>query len=386
MANRVREKSKVYPGPYVQTANLPGGIEGTRTVYYQTTHDIVPKQRDKITGRFPATPFYTRKIWYSWSPTNFRRSPKSSQLTNLWLDGSFSVGTKPLAPAAGRYKSDTEYFTMLLERTNPYRPEVSIPVFTMDLVELATLFRLNLKKSLRGLGSNYLNISFGWLPFLKDLKTFVKITEAIERRMREFDSLVRIGGLKRTIKLDSFQAQSYEPNALLMSSPFTVYGPKHLEARYRISGGVRWTPMIGTPTGMFPSSEPLERFNAAVKAVLDLDWREIHPDTIWELIPFSWLIDYFVNIDSVLRASRGRLLVYPRDIWISETIDYKTYVVGRTTSAAGVTLGDTTLRGKIINRKTQRDGWMFGPMPSFSFLNKSQAEIIAALIASRSKW
>jgi hypothetical protein len=164
-------------------------------------------------------------------------------------------------------------------------------------------------------GSTYLNYKFGWEQTYRDLFTLAKITKQVESRIKEFNSLVKKGGLRRRLKLGTYTwSGAYFTNYPLVSD-FYVGINSDWQARYtsKVWGTVRWRPKGYNPTDLIPVG-PLETFNAAVTAVFDLGPTD--HQTIWESIPFSWLADYFFSVSDSMLAVQESDVVEPYDICI----------------------------------------------------------------------
>lgn len=207
--------------------------------------------------------------------------------------------------------TDEELVSSLLANTNPFRYSVSVPVMVTELIEAATLFKIALNNLFVIIGSQHLNYVFGWEQMMRDIRTLTGITREIERRIAEFNSLVSKGGLRRRVKLHTKAAQK-------LAGPYQAWSTHGLSftanttTTYKTSiwGSVRWKP--ARPTGIDISK--LTSFNEAAKIVLDLG--AIDASTIWEAIPFSWLVDYFLNVGDTLQALENTDTVVPYDICI----------------------------------------------------------------------
>lgn len=132
----------------------------------------------------------------------------------------------------------------------------------------------------RSIGQRWIENVFGWQPFISD----------IDAGMKAFDRYLDIRNPTVPIRV---QASSSEMNQMTRYSVsrawYTiVYQPRLLKTYgYRIYGAV--------------SLElPMSAGSMAHEFGIKLD--EFAP-TIWELIPFSFLADYFVNIGAVISAS-----------------------------------------------------------------------------------
>lgn len=205
---------------------------------------------------------------------------------------------------------DNDFYTLrLLERTNPFRSEFSVPVFIKELVDIGTMFKLAARTFAGFVGGAFLNYKFGWVAFLADLRTLFSITKALERRIKELTSLQKHGGLRRRVYLGG-HGGTLTANNVLMNSTWGWFPRVNLahSARVEVYGSVRWI-----PTRDFREDiRKLGVVNLAFRKVFDLE--EPDPQTVWEMIPFSWLADYFTSIGSYLRANNGAAKVQPWDI------------------------------------------------------------------------
>lgn len=216
-------------------------------------------------------------------------------------------------PARGSSQRNTEnanYALQCLAATHPFRYEYSIPVSLAELLDVGSLFKLTAKSFFELVGNSYLNYRFGWVQFVRDIKTLAKITVAIERRIKEFDSLSKHGGLRRNVTLYSNNWDSISWQYIQSSYSILAIADTYQTDRYEISATVRWR----WKDGMKVSLSKLEAFNLAVTKVFDLG--ELDASTIWNAIPWTWLVDYFVDINSFLQANENTDLVEPFDLCI----------------------------------------------------------------------
>lgn len=159
--------------------------------------------------------------------------------------------------------------------------------------------------SFRQLGGEYLNLQFGWKPFISDLQKAYKLTLDIDRRLAALRrnngrSLKREVLLVDTTSVTSQQSQVYKPFAYVVPTPIlglsTGISTRHtvtrttervwFEGRFRY-----WVPDIGS----------LRWERHAKRILYGLD---VSPSLVWELLPWSWLIDWFSTIgDSLANMS-----------------------------------------------------------------------------------
>lgn len=162
-------------------------------------------------------------------------------------------------------------------------------------------------------GGEYLNVVFGWRPFLQDLVSAWQLSLVLEEELRK---LVRENGKgihrRTTLKDDTTNAD------LSTVSPY----PWPWEP-YSFIGG----PGAGGPSGYGVGGSTVHRYVKRVKervwfsgryrywipdvqSIADRSWHAFAsvalygllptPSLVWELLPFSWLLDWFVNFGDVI--------------------------------------------------------------------------------------
>lgn len=221
-----------------------------------------------------------RKYWGQWRPAEgiLNASNPSGWLTT-WGDVS-DYGAK----AWNKYK--------------PGKPGADLSQFIGELRDLPRMFRFRLRE-FKDLGSNYLNYQFGWKPFLNDLLKFLRTTENLSKRL---DYFRRNNGkpIKRGGPVGS-SSDSYSQTRGGICYPGTLptmfevdipRKPAHMTVTFSTKvwfEGVFqfWIPDFGSP-------EWLGKFNRRAYGL------KLTPSLLWELLPWSWLIDWFSNVGDVM--------------------------------------------------------------------------------------
>lgn len=146
-----------------------------------------------------------------------------------------------------------------------------------ELDDLIATFTLKFWKQL-----TYGAFNWGILPLISDLKSL----------SASFDDVFN-GGIASAI--DSFNEKEYSTYSIKLDG--LVPGlPRHT---YEFKGKLR---LSGSHHVSFPSSSPTTALQ------LFLDELGVHPDlrTIWDLIPLSFVLDYFLPIGDILESAHPR--------------------------------------------------------------------------------
>lgn len=150
------------------------------------------------------------------------------------------------------------------------------------------------------LGSEYLNVVFGWKPFLSDLRALYdmqrRLDKAFARLLKENGK-----GIHRKAKLDqdvrtySSSNESQYCFGLNQVQPTTILG-KRVTTRTRVTTINRW---FSARYKYFIPQDHLDSWLWTKSAKAALLGLHPTPELIWELTPWSWLIDWFTNIDDI---------------------------------------------------------------------------------------
>lgn len=192
----------------------------------------------------------------------------------------------------------TELVTKALARMNPSRPTVDLPVFIFELKDFPRMLR-HLGQVLSGhikasdIAGGYIAWSFGWAPLISDVSKLIKLTKLIDDRMRWLSRLEAGGKISKSLGKNDF------PDSIVGSQALSIAGltwdVKRTESHKS------WASAKSTLLGPLPTGFDDRRWLAA-RAALGLN---ISAASLWEALPWSWLIDYLSNVGDILDAGRG---------------------------------------------------------------------------------
>lgn len=150
--------------------------------------------------------------------------------------------------------------------------------------ELSTLSnrqqrRAAVKRALKDVSDQYLQFTFGIQPLLNDIESFLSVIA---------DRGIRREVIRVSVKSQTISVEDHKWNTLQSSGDITSDLTKTVKIKSRVVGVVEW-----------------ERPGVSVTNItardLGLSLREVVP-ALWELLPYSFLIDYFVNVSDVLNT------------------------------------------------------------------------------------
>lgn len=151
---------------------------------------------------------------------------------------------------------------------------------------------------LRGSGSEYLNVEFGWKPIISDLRKFAQSV----KDSNEIISGFRAGSDKKLRRRFSSPPQYGERKqegvvylqplvSIAMQSNATVYETS--ETREWFSGAFRYHVPMGDDL-----VSRMGRYSSYANKLLGL---RLTPDLVWNLTPWSWAADWFADSGDVIQ-------------------------------------------------------------------------------------
>lgn len=281
-----------------------------------------------------------------------------------YRDDPTDISVHPALPDRPAY---SELVTAIVSRTNPSRPVVDLPVFVAELRDFPKLFRLAGEGlfGLRKAASANLSYQFGWKPLIGDLVKLLKFSEHFRKRAADLKRMAESGLTRKTeLYRGSLRSVNRDVTAESLDGIFKA-------DEITLTHGRTW----GYATWLYDAKPPQTdaQFHAqAVRAVLGLTF---DPASAWELIPFSWLIDWCGNMGDYLVASRNIVGASPHSIRICDhfTTERTAYI---TSTPKGVHCSNWKLS---YETKQRRIGNPSLPTASLPFLNARQLSILGSI-------
>lgn len=290
----------------------------------------------------------------------------------------------------------------LASRASPNKPLVDLPVFLFELKDLPGMLdnihtfgkslpyaiklikqagdylldpfsKYKRRTTLTWLGKRNLEYAFGWQPLISDLLAFVKLDEAYTRRNKQLKNLYGDRGLRRRVKIDEASTSTIA-DMTTQSVGFNARCNLVTTTKAERWGVVRWEVHGATP----PTSKDLDMLTVRTLLGLNLDFA-----TLWSVLPWSWMIDWFTDVGNYLDANRNTVpaRVSSMSVMTRTTTTQSRTVISKSPWVKGG-------GGRLVRTTKLRSPVTLSILPAeFPFLGLGQVGILASLsVAKPSAW
>lgn len=274
----------------------------------------------------------------------------------------------------------------LWNAARPNAPTVDLPValgeiFRDGLPSVPGMQSWKEKTALaKNSGGEYLNVEFGWAPFVSDLKklgTAVRKGHSILQNYRA--SANRTYPRVRSVPI-RHETKPYVGNFVVLPSKANVFATgggsmSTIEQKVWFVGHFKYY----MPTG----EDLLSRMYRYYKYANKLVGARLTPDVVWNLAPWSWALDWFADIGTVIEnvSSLGPDGVAAFDAYIMHGSRKETVSNG-VVNARGISGSLTSISGWEYKRRTKASPFGFG-FESVTDFSPKQYSIALALGLSR---
>lgn len=279
--------------------------------------------------------------------------------------------------------SDVEAATQAAARTNPSRPYVDVPVNILDMrpglqriggrMDYLVSERTSLARArIRQTSDRWLTNQFLISPLVGDIIKLVNTQDQISRRILDINRLFTGKGFRKTVLIGTYEASQTNVLRYLQSQGILVYNYFDVRTYVELKVHTRWYPET-----MFQVAPLPDEIRAlARRAVQGLT---IDVSTMWEIMPWSWMVDWFSNISEFLVARRNIVPavlsgVYPmrhtKTYWKCPGFDYR---------PAWASMTPIT----VIKESKTRSSSFVAPYADLGFLNGSQIGILASVMGAK---
>lgn len=301
-----------------QFGNIPG---------YGNAASIWQRTSDEEHGRDSENTFDSRTIVINAEPMNgiqlgYDNKP-NGEFHSFNPDGTANGVSPFLIPT-----NDRHFAPLVFSRSNPSRPYVDTGVFVGELKDLPSMMksvwdsardiyryakrgrsigealRLSFiggaKETFPNADKRFLESSFGWVPFVSDIQKYMNVANVVEKRYHELQKLRSTGQSSRRVPLDDARDVSTGSTVISSVTGRLFEGRKTTIQAYARWGVGKWTIDAG---GRLSQANTIEKITSLARdSVMGLT---VDSSTAWNLMPWSWLIDWASNTGDWIESSRN---------------------------------------------------------------------------------
>jgi hypothetical protein len=213
-----------------------------------------------------------------------------------------------------------------LAKSNPSAPTVSVPTFLAELKDLPGLYRYlrqlptDLRRfyhlvtlvptAIRYWGSNLIRqvargyITWRWAlrPMLSDLRTMFDFMSSVDKRMKQLERLKKTGSLRTRVSLGQEMISEADASVFLHTNLDTWKALRMTRTTRKTWFCCRWstTGFTSIPTDYNARLWLARRLTYGITSYEALA-------TLWEILPWSWFVDWFIGIGTMIEANNNVL-------------------------------------------------------------------------------
>jgi len=269
----------------------------------------------------------------------------------------------------------------ILAETNPSTPHVSVPTSLGELKDLPSLVRSWGTSLLQKAASGYLSWRWCIRPMIGDIIKLWKFTRAVDERIVNLYRLRDNRTLRRRCSLGTqVYAAPAVNNFLFQSSLATIRGFRQETYTSKMWGTCQYA--IDTDSEL-PTMGFNELENFARRLTYGFTTHEALA-TAWELTPWSWLVDWFSNVGTIIAATNNSIGCTWSKIALMRTI---TSVIDAKPDPAQtpswVTVSGDYKIGRVRKERYSVVPAIPVPLPYLPVLDIGKLSILASLAALR---
>lgn len=274
-----------------------------------------------------------------------------------------------------------------LAAAHPGEPMVDIPVFLLELKDLPSMYKhafrrakslanaaksddlASVKRYLkdpRNPAEDWLNYHFGWAPLLSDLGALASLGSDMQKRALMFKNASN-NRITRRNKLGTQTAISVNNQVAYDTSMASWYGSNTKETTVE-----KWMVSHWQLDPLYLKHSLFSQHTQLLRASLGLS---PSLSQAWELMPWSWFIDWFSEIGSVIKVRSNRGGVTFHNASIMEHSYTKESVIPRKPPFSGISGSPATLVYETKRRTP------YAPSVTSGFVNIYSPEQLATLSA-----
>ncbi len=258
------------------------------------------------------------------------------------------------------------------------------------------------KDGARTAGGEFLNAQFGWAPIIRDVQAGLEILLSLDRALyspddtrRSRDSVVFSGSGEQsrnetwTLEAPLSRAVNQYQSKLVVnkytanpnfdpSSSYSLFTKTSASTEITLRTTARFA------TGLAPGSAS----NGYVDRAIDLLGLRLTPEVLWDLTPWSWMIDWFSNVGTIVQnlQTLGLSNAFLNYAYTTvRVITNSTAYAKPPANTSSTVWNGNFIQNEVVDAKVRLAASPFGFGVDLSSLNASQWSILVALGLARSR-
>lgn len=267
----------------------------------------------------------------------------------------------------------------VLAESNPSQAHVSVPQVIGELKDIPSLVKDWGSSLLTTIPKFHLTTEWAVKPMISDAWKLYNFMKASQERLNQLKNLRDGKSIRKRVSLGSDQAYS-ETGMLLSSSQIWVTGTLKTVVTTEMWGSAQW---ILSSDANIPKMDDkqLELFARRLTGGMNVSGAIA---TTWELLPWSWLADWFGNVGDLIAASNNSIPLTYRNVCIMKR-SKSTTTCDIDPVDANYTVSFSPQLSLVMERKER---WPWSPVipvptPRIPVINGRKWSILASLAALR---
>lgn len=319
---RLRKRNLGPLGPGTFTRANGAKLDGTRVF------GVEQETSDEAHGLGSENPFRTVRTRRHATPFSGEAIHVATQVNygsfSGYIPGVYAnLPSLPLVSGA-----DSSLVNTIMARSNPSRPYVDTTIFVGELRDfpgmakeiwdtarrfirhvdrglspierLNRAFRAGYRETFPKADSRFIEYQFGWLPMVSDIMKYMSVADVIEKRTLELNHLKRTGHSSRRTHFDSGRTASSATVNLDTKTSLVFKGVLQRSQSWERWGVGKWYLDSGGRLAQAKTVGQIRRLAEESVKGLALD-----AHTGWNLMPWSWLLDWAWNAGDWIESQRN---------------------------------------------------------------------------------
>jgi hypothetical protein len=253
-------------------------------------------------------------------------------------------------------------------RSSPSAPYVDVPVNVLQLGELTALLKSVGGNIIRRAARRNIEYQFGIAPLVGDLVKLLSFHDQVDRRVQTFKRLAGPKGLRKTYDYGSWSG-TLQKELIFQSDTVSLRGQCSGTTTVGKRAHIRWH--ATDDMQRYRSNSQLRKL--AQKAVAGMTFDAA---SAWQLMPWSWFIDWGFDIASYLKASRNIvparvgscvIMTHTKTVWTSPQVTSQ--------SMPGISMSSI----RSVKERKMRQPASIAPVAHFPLLSGNQMGILSSL-------